>query len=206
MAIARASMNANYLTNSQLLAVQHTIIRIGAEFLFFGIQALLFIVSTWLLFRKGIGAVRARVFLPILTSIMFLASLGVIIIDRMISLRQASSYGLNAPVIACGMHVSHDRHSTTAILDFVRNTQGPNTLSLVLTLPPLITNLVATSLIALKVWDYRKQIKSILTTSTTSRISSTRTEQVLLVLVGNGFLYCAVWLLILIAGFDDSRQ
>jgi hypothetical protein len=88
-----------------------------------------------------------------------------------------------------------------ALLDFVRDTPGPNTLSLVLTLPPFITNLVATLLIGLKVWLYRKQVKSHLTTGH-SKSTTTRAENVLLLLVESGFLYCAVWLLILIAGFD----
>ncbi|KAG7086930.1 hypothetical protein E1B28_002846 [Marasmius oreades] len=251
MVIAATSINANYLTDSQVLAVQHVVIRIGLEFLFFGIHALLFIVSTWLLFRKGIGLVRARIFLLILTSVMFLASLGVIIIDMMICLRQASSYGRNAPmtrnltfdlrlasevlmrlnfllgdvivvwrtwvvwshslrvwlllaVCLLGTIGTSIANATMAIIDFVRNTQGPNTLSLVLTLPPLITNSMATSLIALKVWNYWKQIKPMFqtTTTTTSGKFSTRTEQVLILLVESGFLYCAVWLLILIAGFD----
>ncbi|KAG7086934.1 hypothetical protein E1B28_002850 [Marasmius oreades] len=244
-----SSINTNYLTGSQVLAVQHVIIRIGLEFLFFGIHALLFIVSTWLLFQKGIGLVRARILLLIITSVMFLASFGVIISDMMICLRQASSYGLNAPTtreLTFGLRLASEvlmrlnfllgdvivvwrtwvvwshslsarlllavcmlgtistaiANATTAILVFVRNTPGPNTLSLVLTLPPFITNSVATSLIAVKAWYYRKQIKSMLTTSTTSRMSSTRVEQVFILLVESGFVYCAVWLLILIAGFD----
>ncbi|KAG7092149.1 hypothetical protein E1B28_008520 [Marasmius oreades] len=178
---------------------------------------------------------------------MFLASLGVIIIDMMMCLRQARSYGLNAPstrelnlelrlasnilmrinfllgdvivvwrtwvvwehslkvrlllaVCMLGTIGAIIGNGTKAALDLVRETPAPSTLSLVLTLPPLITNLVATLLIGLKVRNYRKHIKSRLTSRTSK--ASTRTEEVLILLVESGFLYCAVWLLILIAGFD----
>ncbi|KAF9255082.1 hypothetical protein L218DRAFT_1008957 [Marasmius fiardii PR-910] len=246
MAIVAAS-TPHYLTGSQVLAVQHVIIRIGLEFLFFGIHALLFLASTWLLFRKGLGRVRARVLLLVLTSVMFLASLGVITIDMIMCLRQATSYGLNAlstrelnlelrlasnilmrlnfllgdvvvvwrtwvvwshslkvrlllAVCMLGTIGAVIGNGTKAALDLVRETPGPDTLSLVLTLPPLITNLVATSLIGLKTWIYRKAVKLSLTTGTSK--SSTRAENVLILLVESGFLYCAVWLLILIAGFN----
>ncbi|KAJ8073407.1 hypothetical protein PM082_011683 [Marasmius tenuissimus] len=242
----RASTN-HYLTSAQVAAVQHVIIRIGCEFLFFGIHALLFFISTFLLFQKGIRVVRARIYLLALTTVMFLASLGVVIIDMLMCLRQTSSYGLNAPstrelnmdlrlasnvlmrlnfllgdiivvwrtwviwshnlpvrmlLAACmlGTIGAVIGNGAKAALDLVRETPAPNTYSLVLTLPPFITNLVATTLVAVKVWDYRKTIKSNMTSATTR--STNRTEQVLILLVESGFVYCAVWLLILIAGFD----
>lgn len=248
MITTTTSADTNHLTAAGVLAVQHMIVRIGLEFLFFGIHGLLYLVSTWLLVRKGLGAVGcAKVLLLIVTTIMFLASLGVVIIDMMICLRQASSYGLNAPStrdLTFGLRLASEvlmrlnfllgdvivvwrtwvvwSHSISAklllafcmlstigtgigngtitIIDFVRNTPRSNAFSLVLTLPPLVTNIVATLLIGLKAWGYRKQIKSILASERTR--TSTRAEHVLILLVESGFLYCAVWLIILIAGLD----
>ncbi|KAL0571888.1 hypothetical protein V5O48_010078 [Marasmius crinis-equi] len=178
---------------------------------------------------------------------MFLASLGVVIIDMIMCLRQASSYGLNAPTtrelnlelrLASNVLMrlnfllgdiivvwrtwvvwSHSLavrlllaicmlgtigaiigNGTKAALDLVRETPVSNTYSLVLTLPPLITNLVATILIAVKVWDYRRTIKSNLANGPGK--STNRAEQILILLVESGFLYSGVWLLILIAGFN----
>jgi len=79
-----------------------------------GIHAILYFISTYLLLYalfcffapsgiyqfvsyKGIRLVRARFLLLVLTSAMFLASIGVIIIDMIMVLRQAQTYGLNAP-------------------------------------------------------------------------------------------------------------
>ncbi|KAI3606444.1 hypothetical protein WG66_009617 [Moniliophthora roreri] len=240
--VAKAS--THYLTQSQVAAIQHVIVRIGCEFLFFGIHALLFIISTFLLFRKGIRT-NARLLLLLLTSTMFLSSLGVIIIDMIMCLRQVTSYGQNAPTtrelnlelrLASNVLMRFNfllgdvivvwrtwvvwwdnlrvkmllafcmlgtlgaivGNGTKAALDFVRETPAPNTYSLVMTLPPLVTNITATSLIALKVWEYRRSIKS----SISSARSTTRAEQILVLLIESGFLYCGIWLLILIAGLD----
>ncbi|KAF9257122.1 hypothetical protein L218DRAFT_1019605 [Marasmius fiardii PR-910] len=223
-------MNANYLTAAQVLAVQHVIIRIGLEFLFF-----------------GFGVIRARMLLLVLTSVMFLASLGVVIIDMMICLRQASSYGLDAPttrdltfdlrlasevlmrvnfllgdvivvwrtcvvwsdslkarllLVLCMLATigTGIANGAITILDFVRNASRSNAFSLLLTIPPLVTNLLATLLIGLRVWNYRRQIKSILTEKRSR--TSTRVEHILVLLVESGVFYCAVWVLILLAGLD----
>ncbi|KAF5343455.1 hypothetical protein D9758_011842 [Tetrapyrgos nigripes] len=235
----------NFLTEKQIVSVQNAIIRIGCEFLFFGIHAILYIISTYLLFYKGIRVVKARMLLLLLTSVMFLASLGVVIIDMIMVLRQAQTYGLNAPStrelnlelrLASNVLMRFNfllgdvivvwrtwvvwphnikikllltfcmlgtigaiiGNGTKAALDLVRQTPESATYSLVMTLPPLITNLTATLLIALKVWEYRRNIKS----SISSAKSTTRIEQMLMLLVESGLIYTAVWLLILIAGFD----
>ncbi|THU90205.1 hypothetical protein K435DRAFT_781329 [Dendrothele bispora CBS 962.96] len=239
------STSSHYLTDTQILSVQHAIIRIGCEFLFFGIHALLYFISTYLLFYKGIRLVKARILLLILTSIMLLSSLGVIIIDMMMVLRQILTYGRDAPstkelnlelrlasnvlmrvnfllgdvivvwrtwvvwphnwkirlllaICMLGTIGAIVGNGTKAAIDYVRDTPVSSTYSLVMTLPPLVTNLVATLLIALKVWEYRRNIKS----SISSARSTTRVEQMLILLVESGFVYCAVWLIILIAGFD----
>ncbi|KAF9255078.1 hypothetical protein L218DRAFT_1008953 [Marasmius fiardii PR-910] len=240
-------MNANYLTAAQVLAVQHVIIRIGLEFLFFGLHTLLYLVSTWLLVRVGFGVIRSRMLLLILTSVMFLASLGVVIVDMMICLHQASSYGLDAPTtrsLTFDLRLASEvlmrlnfllgdvivvwrtwvvwsnslkarlllafcmlatigtgiGNGAITILDFIRNASRSNAFSLILTIPPLVTNIVATLLIGLQVWNYRKHIKLILTEERSR--TSTRVEHVLVILIESGVFYCAVWVLILLAGLD----
>ncbi|KAF5391593.1 hypothetical protein D9757_002544 [Collybiopsis confluens] len=244
MAIAVTS-SPHYLDTAQDLAIRHDLIRIGCEFLFFGIHATLYITSTYLLFHKGLRLVRARIFLLLVTTVMFLASIGVIILDMMICLNQVQSYGLDSPtnkelssqlilasnilmrvnfllgdvIVVWRTWVVWPRNlivravlaicmlgtigavfgnGVKSTLDSLRDTPASNTYSLVMTLPPLFTNLVATLLIALRVWDYRRNIKS----SMRSATSTTKIERTLILLIESGLVYCAIWLLVLIAGFD----
>ncbi|KIK55960.1 hypothetical protein GYMLUDRAFT_263881 [Collybiopsis luxurians FD-317 M1] len=240
-----ATSSTHYLTQARILSLQHDLIRIGCEFLFFGIHATLFITSTYLLFYKGIRLVRARIFLLLVTTVMFLASIGVIILDMMICLQQVQSYGLDSPtslelstqlilasnilmrvnfllgdvivvwrtwvvwphsifvrlvlaVCMLGTIGAVFGNGVKSTIDFLGNSFVSNTYSLVMSLPPLVTNLTATLLIALRVWEYRRNIKS----SMRSATSTTRIEKTLILLVESGLIYCAIWLLILIAGFD----
>ncbi|KIY68938.1 hypothetical protein CYLTODRAFT_323384, partial [Cylindrobasidium torrendii FP15055 ss-10] len=66
------------------------------------------------------------------------------------------------------------------------------------TLPLLLTNLSTTILCAFKVWQYRLQIK---TAAYGSRRKNTLIENVLLLLVESGALYCIFWILLHLADF-----
>ncbi|KAE9395760.1 hypothetical protein BT96DRAFT_138709 [Gymnopus androsaceus JB14] len=246
--IVTATLSTHNLSASQDLSAQHDLIRIGCEFLFFGIHATLFIISTYLLLSKGIRLVRARILLLSLTTIMFLASLGVIIIDMMICLQQIQGYGpgpfnnltLSSKLIMASnvlMRVNfllgdvivvwrtwvvwpHNimfrlllaacmlgtigaiiGNGAKSALDSVRGTEASNVYSLVMTLPPLITNLTATLLIAFQSLGIQKRNQI----QMSSAKSTTRIEKTLILLVESGFIYCAVWLLILVAGFDVMK-
>ncbi|KAJ7594867.1 hypothetical protein C8J56DRAFT_1044589 [Mycena floridula] len=235
-----AATATHYITDTQIHSIQNLIIRIGCECIFFGIHATMFIISTYLLFSKGIKAVKARIFLLALTLTMFCASLGVIAIDMSISVRQIKTYGITAPttkelnlqlrlasnvlmrlnfllgdivvvwrtwviwpsfkvhvllaICMLGTIGAVVGNGTKAALDLVRNTPASNSYSLVMTLPPLITNLVATSLMGLKLWEYRRNV-------TASIRTEKSIEKLLLILVESGIVFCLIWLLILLAGF-----
>ncbi|KIY68952.1 hypothetical protein CYLTODRAFT_421179 [Cylindrobasidium torrendii FP15055 ss-10] len=66
------------------------------------------------------------------------------------------------------------------------------------TLPLLLTNFSTTVLCAYKVWEYRRQIK---TPAYGSRRKNTLIENVLLLLVESGALYCVFWILLHLADF-----
>ncbi|KAJ7593636.1 hypothetical protein C8J56DRAFT_1043438 [Mycena floridula] len=76
---------------------------------------------------------------------------------------------------------------------------GPRTLTL--TLPLLLTNLVATLLIACKVWEYRREIKGNL--GLTKR---TAVERILVLLTESGALYCLLWAFTLSVGVNVTNQ
>ncbi|KIY68963.1 hypothetical protein CYLTODRAFT_246884 [Cylindrobasidium torrendii FP15055 ss-10] len=61
----------------------------------------------------------------------------------------------------------------------------------------LFTNFGTTALCAYKVWEYRRSIKS-----TLAKRSNTFVENVLLLLVESGSLYCIFWLLLLLGDFS----
>ncbi|KAJ7574843.1 hypothetical protein C8J56DRAFT_977658 [Mycena floridula] len=65
--------------------------------------------------------------------------------------------------------------------------------ALILTLPLLATNIIATSLIGYKAWVYRTRIKESLNVEKTRR---TKVETVLLLLTESGIIYCILWLLV----------
>ncbi|KAJ6596367.1 hypothetical protein DFH09DRAFT_1134738 [Mycena vulgaris] len=66
---------------------------------------------------------------------------------------------------------------------------GPRVLILVL--PLLVTNMVATSLMGFKVWQYRRQIKSALNLPKNKK---TKIERILVILVESGTIYCLIWI------------
>ncbi|KAF5343422.1 hypothetical protein D9758_011819 [Tetrapyrgos nigripes] len=66
----------------------------------------------------------------------------------------------------------------------------PSTLTLLISLPLLITNLIATSLIGYKTWSHRQDVKRNLMASDTAM---TKVNKVLLLLVESGVIYCAIW-------------
>ncbi|KAJ3983438.1 hypothetical protein F5890DRAFT_197504 [Lentinula detonsa] len=70
--------------------------------------------------------------------------------------------------------------------------QGSGVRTLMFTLPLLITNLVSTLLIGLKIWEYRRNIMS--------QISNSRTRvfNILLILLESSALYCIFWILALL--------
>ncbi|KAL1719716.1 hypothetical protein EV715DRAFT_198290, partial [Schizophyllum commune] len=65
----------------------------------------------------------------------------------------------------------------------------PMTRTLVMTVPLLFTNIVATTFIAVKVWWYRRDIKGAL--GLFARKS--QVERVLVLLLETGFIYCVLW-------------
>ncbi|KAL1688341.1 hypothetical protein GGG16DRAFT_127253 [Schizophyllum commune] len=73
------------------------------------------------------------------------------------------------------------------------------TRTLTITVPLLATNFVATVLMGIRLWTYRRNIKSSL--GGQSRLN--RVEGTLLALVETSFLYCALWVLFLVTGLQE---
>ncbi|KIK71530.1 hypothetical protein GYMLUDRAFT_33725 [Collybiopsis luxurians FD-317 M1] len=71
------------------------------------------------------------------------------------------------------------------LFDFAR------TKELLLTLPLLITNLLATCLIAYKAWRHRLNLRRVFSSYGSS---SSRVQNVLMLLMESGFLYCGIWI------------
>ncbi|KAJ7141924.1 hypothetical protein C8R43DRAFT_1131233 [Mycena crocata] len=65
---------------------------------------------------------------------------------------------------------------------------GPR--ALILVLPLLATNIIATSLMGYKVWQYRQQIKAQLNLP---KNKSTKVERILVILTESGTIYCLIW-------------
>jgi len=75
--------------------------------------------------------------------------------------------------------------------------EASGTRTLMFTLPLLLTNLCATILIAMKIWEYRRNIMSHLSGS------KTRVYSILLILLESSVLYCICWILALLAVFGN---
>lgn len=71
--------------------------------------------------------------------------------------------------------------------------------TLTVTVPLLVTNMLATVLMALQVWSYRRYIKASL--GSQSRLN--KVEGTVLMLVESGLLYCALWVLFLVTGLRE---
>ncbi|KAJ7589190.1 hypothetical protein C8J56DRAFT_1164089 [Mycena floridula] len=92
-------------------------------------------------------------------------------------------------------------------IDAVRNVQAffgtasyPTVVSLGIYLPVLLTNVVATSAIALQAWRSRDSLLKHL-----NRASSTsKAERILLILIESGVLYCVFWIIDVIFAFVPS--
>ncbi|KAF9459106.1 hypothetical protein BDZ94DRAFT_1269043 [Collybia nuda] len=69
--------------------------------------------------------------------------------------------------------------------------------TLILTLPLLITNVFATSLVAYQAWLYRVEVRS--TLSRGSAISTV--EKLMILLIESGFIYCSLWILVLVTRY-----
>ncbi|KAI5889533.1 uncharacterized protein SCHCODRAFT_01357952 [Schizophyllum commune H4-8] len=61
--------------------------------------------------------------------------------------------------------------------------------ALMVTMPLLLTNVVATALVAAKVWYYRREIKSVIG----SWRKTSQVEKVLVLLLESGCVYCLIW-------------
>lgn len=70
---------------------------------------------------------------------------------------------------------------------------GSGTRTLLFTLPLLLTNLCTTTLIGMKIWEYRRNIMNHLSGS------KTRVHSILLILLESSALYCICWILALLA-------
>ncbi|TRM59657.1 hypothetical protein BD626DRAFT_572598 [Schizophyllum amplum] len=64
----------------------------------------------------------------------------------------------------------------------------------------VLSNLLSTTLVAIKVWQYRRNVKSYL-----GRSTQTRVEKLLLLLTESGFIYSAVWIVYLGAVFASAN-
>ncbi|KIY68937.1 hypothetical protein CYLTODRAFT_314974, partial [Cylindrobasidium torrendii FP15055 ss-10] len=84
------------------------------------------------------------------------------------------------------------------ILDGARIPVHPNTKNFLGMLPLLLTNFTTTILCAYKIWHYRRQIKTI---AYGSRRKNTLIENVLLLLMESGAIYCVFWILLHLGDF-----
>ncbi|KAJ7469709.1 hypothetical protein FB451DRAFT_1560042 [Mycena latifolia] len=66
---------------------------------------------------------------------------------------------------------------------------GPR--ALILVMPLLVTNIVSTSLMGFKVWQYRRQIKTALNLP---KDRQTKIERILIILTESGTIYCLIWI------------
>ncbi|KAL1662595.1 hypothetical protein GGF50DRAFT_58678 [Schizophyllum commune] len=73
---------------------------------------------------------------------------------------------------------------------------------LMVTIPLLLTNLVATILVGLQVWYYRRNIKSV----ASPWRKKTRVEKILALLLESGFVYCLLWIVSLALEVDGSSD
>ncbi|KAL1713304.1 hypothetical protein EV715DRAFT_296186 [Schizophyllum commune] len=72
--------------------------------------------------------------------------------------------------------------------------------SFIYTIPVLFTNVVATSLVGVRVWYYRKDVKGLMDLMT----RRTRAEKILLLLVEVGFVYCLLWVVYIVMKAIDN--
>lgn len=75
--------------------------------------------------------------------------------------------------------------------------QGSGDRTLMFSLPLLITNLVSTGLIGFKIWEYRRNIMTQLSSS------KTRVFHILLILLESSVLYCVCWILALLGALGN---
>ncbi|KAI5889517.1 uncharacterized protein SCHCODRAFT_02634777 [Schizophyllum commune H4-8] len=73
---------------------------------------------------------------------------------------------------------------------------------LMVTIPLLLTNLVATILVGLQVWYYRRNIRSV----ASPWRKKTRVEKVLVLLLESGFVYSLLWIVSLALEVDGSSD
>ncbi|KAL1696287.1 hypothetical protein GGG16DRAFT_43571 [Schizophyllum commune] len=72
--------------------------------------------------------------------------------------------------------------------------------TLMMTVPLLATNVVATALVGVQVWIYRRDIKGSFGPVT----KTTRVEKVLLLLVESGLVYCLIWVIYLVINLTEG--
>ncbi|KAL1735451.1 hypothetical protein EV714DRAFT_280065 [Schizophyllum commune] len=82
------------------------------------------------------------------------------------------------------------------------DSEAPTLSLLMVTIPLLLTNLVATILVGLQVWYYRRNIKSI----ASPLRKRTRIEKILLLLLESGFVYCLLWIASIALEVDGSSD
>ncbi|KAL1748704.1 hypothetical protein HDZ31DRAFT_29141 [Schizophyllum fasciatum] len=76
----------------------------------------------------------------------------------------------------------------------------PAVRTLMMTVPLLATNIVATALVGVQVWIYRRDIKSSFGPAT----KTTRVERVLVLLVESGLVYCLIWAVYLVINITEG--
>ncbi|KAI5899134.1 uncharacterized protein SCHCODRAFT_02483667 [Schizophyllum commune H4-8] len=90
-------------------------------------------------------------------------------------------------------------HTTWLMLTYGQSIPGVR--RLIISLPLLFTNFVSTGLIWHKVWSYRRAVRALLG----RQRNSTLAENIMLVLVESGFVYCGLWVLyVAINGVDTG--
>ncbi|KAJ7330303.1 hypothetical protein DFH08DRAFT_311966 [Mycena albidolilacea] len=75
--------------------------------------------------------------------------------------------------------------------------------ALIMVLPLLVTNVVATSLMTYKVWQYRQQIKAQLDLP---KDKTTKVERILVILTESGTIYCLIWIPFLYTSLTNQGE
>ncbi|KAI5890190.1 uncharacterized protein SCHCODRAFT_02631094 [Schizophyllum commune H4-8] len=221
------------LCRSDIAQLKNIIMHTGVDFLFYGIQAGLFVAALSLLARRS-----SRMHILAMTIIiLFLLStisvtLGVLFyvmqfptgyggtiadltdfLDRLIVVLAVAArlnYLISDGVVVwrawtiwidnryakvvllacmCGSTIGSAVECTWSLQSTRRGQEESATRTLMLTVPLLVTNIVSTAFVAIRVWLYRRDIKA----SLSPYIRPTSVEKVLLLLLESGCFYCLIW-------------
>ncbi|THV00452.1 hypothetical protein K435DRAFT_837278 [Dendrothele bispora CBS 962.96] len=86
-------------------------------------------------------------------------------------------------------------NARSSLRDIEDDSGGPASQTLLMALPLLITNVVATSLIGYKTWCHRQDVKQNLMSTGTAM---SRVSKILWLLIESGLIYCIIWIAFII--------